>query len=1187
MTDAALDDTLRRQRLASAPDTSAWVSANAGSGKTHVLAVRVVRLLLSGVDPARILCLTFTKAAAALMSRRVFDMLGGWIALDDETLAKEINKMEGAPPGKTRLLRARRLFAEALETPGGLKIQTLHGFCEAILHQFPIEARVAGHFEVFDDLAAAEAMRVAEDEVLVAAAEDPGSPLGRAFAEVVARTSESGVTAVLREAVAARDDLRLWFDAEEPYRTAAMGDDPLATVAARLRSSLGLGPTETTETVEAAFLPSPHFDAAFLARLLPVLEASDKPTDTELAADFRKFAAMTVPAERIEAWLDLFFRSGHDEPRATSRFGTKAVKATVPDLEARFAAEAARLEALLDKRRSLSALTGTIALLRLADAVIDRYERAKTLAGALDFEDLIVRTATLLSRSDAAAWVQYKLDKGIDHVLVDEAQDTSPRQWQVIRSLTAEFFAGEGRAGAGTRTLFAVGDEKQSIYSFQGAEPGAFDAERRRVRGATAGVAKFELVQLALSFRSTDDVLGAVDRVVEANGLMSHLVADPADYTSHTARRLGEAGAVEVWAPSVAVAAEEPEDWTAPPDAVDRRNHVLALADRIARTVAGWIASGERLERTKAPIRAGDCLILVRKRGAIVEALTRALKRHGVPVAGADRLRLGAHVAVMDLVALGQVALLPEDDLSLAALLKSPLLGVDEEALFRLAHARPGSLAAALEAVGDDEPTLATARDRLRRWRAGADRARPFEFFARVLGPEGGRAAFLARLGPEAEDVLDEFLAAALAHERAGPSTLAGFLATLAAADTDIKRETEAGRDEVRVMTVHGAKGLEAPVVIVVDDGGRPVDAGKRPALTELAPAFADAGDGPTPAPRVWAPSERPRVVRDAQKRADDAAYSEYLRLLYVAMTRAEDRLVVCGLEGLKKSSGPERKTWRRLVEEALVSDVARVEPIVTDDTTVGWRWRRVPPRPVPAASGDVVEATPDPVAPDWFGRPPPVETPPLLVAPSAVERLAEDAPEALPAVNALDAAEGTERFAIARGRAVHRLLEILPGVAPERRGTAAAALAARLLAEADPADRARAVAEALAILADPRFAAVFGPSSRAEVAVVGHLRVAGREARLGGRIDRLVVEADRVVVVDYKTNRPAPADLDAVPSEHLTQMAAYAAVLLDLYPGRRIEAGLLYTAAPRLVAVPPERLLAVLDAITAGVART
>ena len=742
------------QKRASDPQVSAWVSAHAGSGKTHVLTQRVVRLLLAGVAPSRLICLTFTKVAAANMSARVFGMLAGWTLDDDESLRAKIRATGAEPPEDLNV--ARKLFAAAVETPGGLKIQTIHAFCERVLHLFPFEANVPAEFRAAEDLERAELLALARRQAFSAAAEDP--LLGAALARVAEETSEGGFEAILNAALAQRAAL-----------------ENVEALITRLPEALGLSPGDDAASVRRAMIEDGIHWSEWPE--LATIFAQGSSTDQKQGRLMSLAASRAPDDECLASYAAVFLTK---DMAARASVATKKVEAIAPGLPAQLLAEAQRLAGLADKLRAIEARDRTAALLRLAAACFANYEALKRTRGVLDFDDMIERTRALLTRDGGAAWALYKLDRGVDHILVDEAQDTSEAQWAILEALAAEFMAGAG-ARAQKRTFFAVGDEKQSIFSFQGASPQSFDRMRdllgRRISGAGQ---PFDPVPLDLSFRSARNILDAVDLVFRQPEALRGLQADLSEPPpTHNALKHDIPGMVEIWAPIAGSKAPDPTEWTLPLDLPRETSPPAELAERIARKIRSFIlpASRERTHDSKSgalrAIRPGDVMILVRRRDAFFEAMVRALKSAGVPVAGADRLEIATHIAVMDLLAAARAALIPEDDYSLACVLKSPLVGLDDDDLIALAPHRPGSLDAALSASLADDHTQAARK--IARWRDWAGRTSPFEFFSRLLGPDGGRRAFLARLGAEAGDALDEFMALALEHERGEAPSLADW----------------------------------------------------------------------------------------------------------------------------------------------------------------------------------------------------------------------------------------------------------------------------------------------------------------------------------------------------------------------------------------------------------------------------
>lgn len=1220
-------DTVTAQKKATDPTASAWVSANAGSGKTFVLVRRVLRLMLAGADPGALLCLTFTRSAAANMAEKVFAELARFATASDDALTASLSEIEGEPPTAAKKQIARRLFARALETPGGLKIQTIHGFCEALLQRFPLEADVAGRFEILDPTLAAELTEAAFAETFQEAVREPDGPIAAAIATLMPHLRDQSLKEAISAFVARRRPLVDWLDAADRVSDALDGLARTLGVEAgasgadlhgRMIGATALSDQDLSALAKALSESSGANDAKALDRLTAARAAR-----TKVRTEGNR---MSAPAEVAADWRS-FFLTDKDEPRKWSSLVSKQVKEALSrqekkenrdetdTFEARIDAEQDRLLALLDQAAAVRALEGTAALVTLADSVLRKVEAEKAQRGLVDFDDLVARTADLLSRRDAAAWVRYKLDTAIDHVLVDEAQDTSPDQWAVIEGVIGDFFAGEG-ARPVNRTVFAVGDEKQSIYGFQGAAPELF-AEKSSAIGTQAQDSgrSFHSVTLSLSFRSTPDVVKAVDAVFADPKAHAGLTT-PAGPTLHDAVRAADLGRVEVWPP---VERREktpaPDEWLLPVDHVglDAPEVVLArrIADRVKRMV-GDPARGLPPERLPdgRPVTAGDVLILVRKRGPFVEAMNRELKARGLIVAGADRLVVTDHIAVKDLVALASALLLPADDLSLAAALRGPLFDVSEEDLFRFAQGRPGTLRRAIENGGRTGDALAAVTHaRLDALSALARKNRPFEFFAEVLGPEAGRRRFRARLGDEVEDVLDAFLDLTLAYERTDTPTLQGFLAFVATSATEIKRDAEAVGRSVRVMTVHGAKGLEAPVVFVVDHGGAPVHSSHLPDVIPL---------GTTPgAPLVWTRGKeaRPELIRTALAAEEAKAEAEYRRLLYVALTRAGDWLIVCGTA---PKGGPKEGSWQTLVKEGLcpkpVQTDAEAETAKSTKKSAKTAKAAKPPEPVPDQNDwekqIVIWQAPRTTPPDAPATTPPADADrtapfatddadtaplsPLAISPAALAPMAarELAPsEALP--HGADAARRAERrlpallkatpqtgeAALRRGRLIHRLLEMLPDLpAPARASAARRLLAAeRPLVSAEDVDAF--VSEALAVLDAPALAPLFGPTARAEVDVIGLLPDAtGALVRLSGRIDRLVDAGDHLLIVDLKTDRPAPESPVGVPDTYAAQLALYRRLLTEATGGTRpVRAAILWTAARRLDPVPDTRLDALL----------
>ena len=1094
------------QNRAAAPDRSSWVSANAGSGKTRVLTDRVARLLLAGTDPRRILCLTYTKAAAAEMQNRLFRKLGDWAMKDDDALRAELAKLGEEGPGLApeRLNEARRLFARGLETPGGLKIQTIHAFCDALLRRFPLEAGVAPSFQMLDDRAA----RALREEVLDALAlESPA-----VMADMAAFLSGDDPDALLTEIVQAREHFAAAFDPAALAR--ALGAEPGLTAAALRDEVLSAGARACVES------------------WLPLL-AGSRVNDTKLRERFAAILAQADPDACLELLEGALLTGDGAKAPFTAKIDsvpTKGLRTKHPALADSLAHLMRAVESARPRRLALAAFARSEALHRFARAFLDRYEARKRGRGMLDFDDLIDRARALLSRSETAAWVLWRLDGGLDHILVDEAQDTSPRQWQVVEAISAEFFTGLASRDV-ARTIFVVGDEKQSIYSFQGADPVAFGRMRshyERLLGEMAHA--LQHCDLLFSFRSAPPVLKLVDSVFAGPG------GAGLERVEHLAFNSDMPGRVELWPFLPKPEKSDELDWDSHELSVLADDPIRELAQRVAARIRSWLDARLLIEgekRETRPIRPGDVLILVQRRGELFHAIIRALKAARVPVAGADVLKLEGELAVRDLLAVLRVAATPADDLSLAALLRGPLGGLTEAELFDLAYDREGTLLTALRARADEWPAVMALLSEIR---DQADYLRPFELLERVLIRHDGRRKLIARLGPEAEDAIDALLDQALSYETTEAPSLTGFLAWIDREEMRVKRRLEDTADQARVMTVHGAKGLEAPIVILPDTAPRK-DSANPPSVLRLAddlPAWRTTA-GATPPALGEAEAERRARVR-----------AENRRLLYVALTRARSWLIVCGAGTAPK---PGDDSWYGLVEAGL----SALGPAEEEDGLVlaeGWTEATDPnPPALPPAP---------PTPPDWAHRaahPPPAPEERLL-APSNLGGV-----HALPFESELFPEEGDP---LARGEAVHLLLERLRG----RPRADWPDLSTRLLPERT--DLPALFAEAERVLTAPDLEILFGPDTLAEVEIAAPLAALGPGQRLIGRIDRLVIDAERVLAVDFKTNRGVPDTPAEVPEGILRQMGAYAAALAQIWPGRRVETAVLWTRSAHLMPLPP-----------------
>lgn len=1114
------DDATEAQVRAAAPDMSTWLAANAGSGKTRVLTDRVARLLLAGVEPQHILCLTYTKAAASEMQNRLFRRLGAWAMLEDRALDRALEDLGIEDRIDAATLRdARRLFARALETPGGLKIQTIHSFCASLLRRFPLEASVSPQFTEIEDRAA-DLLRA---EVLDAMADGPDAAV---IADLAQHTDTDDLSALTAEIVRQTE-------AFSPPRDRTS-----------LRALCGLPPDFEPGGEAGRVLTAEA--ARWLPQAIETLRGEEAATMQQLADRLATLDLASPGPAELEVLMDALLKKGDGQPNF-NRVPTKNAKAALGTL----------LEPFLDlmegtaqaRDRLLSNVTAerTAALHRFADRFLARYEAEKETRGWLDFDDLIARARRLLTDPAVAAWVLYRIDGGIDHILVDEAQDTSPAQWDVIRKLAAEFWSGKGIERKTRRTLFVVGDKKQSIYSFQGADPREFDRMESEFRQNFEAVSE-SLRQRSLthSFRSAQEILRMVDQ--------TFVRAENAGFEAgndHVAFKADLPGRVDLWPPIPTSQTVEDGDWDDPHDRQSDTHHTVLLAKRIAGQIKAMVdpANGVTIPEdadatgtvVRRQVRPGDILILFRRRtlssrNSLFAAVIRALKAHGLPVAGADRLRVSSELAVRDLRALLAFLATPEDSLSLASALKSPLFGWDEAALYRLAAGRGDAhLWQVLRETDCDATRM------LRDLRDNVDFLRPYELVERVLTRHGGRARFLARLGPEAEDGINALLAQALAYERSAVPSLTGFLVWMETDDMVVKRQVDSASDQIRVMTVHGAKGLESPIVILPDCAEDRPGPGDRLLQVEGVP--------------FWKPpaAEMPAALAQSAAALREDAERERLRLFYVALTRAEKWLIVAAAGDLPKHG----RSWYQQAEAAF-EHLAAVDadafglPIRRYGAT---HWETPPLIEKPRESAARI------ALPAWLKE----KSPPAVTLRPTLSPSDLGGAKALPGEEGLD-----EKTAKAYGTLVHDLLDRLGRLPPAARRSAGSATVT------DDPLAAAALLEAQSVFADPAFGFLFAPAVLSEVALSADLGT----VRLHGIADRLVVEPDRVTVVDFKTNRRVPETPETCPEGILRQMGAYRHALRQIYPGRAVDAAVLWTRTAVYMPLPH-------DIVTEALART
>lgn len=1124
------------QGRASNPNNSSWVGASAGSGKTKVLTDRILRLLLpqnddsKGTEPHKILALTFTKAAASEMELRIQKTLSSWATLNEDKLEKNLTSLLERKPTQNDKDSARRLFAKVIDAQGGLPIMTIHSFCTSVLSRFPLEAGLSPQNKALEELQALELLSKAQQQLIQKAKSDKGSPLSNAISHLTEEQNEEQFSDLFSQIMNERAQLQRTLKDN-------FGIDGLYT---RLCKLLNIQPDITINDLFDNFfndVPKQH-----LYKTINILSESKTKTDQGRAQDIKNWLENDNQKNTFINYKKVFLTT-ENIPR--KNIASKKIIENNIHVEKILQAEALRILSFEEQLKSLKCAILTRDVFIIAEELLSLYSLLKEKESALDFDDLILKTVDLLKgrslgleTGDMAPWVRFKLDQGIDHILVDEAQDTNPEQWEIIQSLCDDFFDGEGAQNT-TRTIFVVGDEKQSIFSFQRASPEKFiEIKNWFKEKIDLAQKKFDPVDINISFRTVRSILECVDSVFETLPL-HNIKSNHA--TEHKVFRNGQPGFVELWPLFKTEKQDNINYWAPPIELKESQSGAAQLADHIGETIKSWIDNKETLESHNRPIHAGDIMILMRTRTPFVDQLVRALKTRNIPVSGVDRMVLNDQLIVQDLCAAASFGLLPDDDLTLACLLKSPLIGWNDEDLETIALNRSGTLWSSLKETNHID---------LIKWLEEliyfAHRESAFSFFSLILQTPcpatniSGLSAFKKRLGEEIVDPLNEFLNSALSFEQEHSTSLHDFLYHHRNTSSSIKREMEETGNAVRIMTVHGSKGLQSPIVIMPDTIRQ--SAGKIDKIlwpnrsNQMLPLFSTRKQ------------EAPELYLKAQEKVKEGLEQEYKRLLYVAMTRAENRLYIGGCSG-KKS--PNDESWYFYIQDAF-KRLNGVETLNNDVLRYSCTKSDAPDKEKQRKTSTQIK-THD--TPKWLHQNMPSEPmPPRPLVPS------RPSGNEMPAMSPL---KGDDNYRFRRGNLTHMLLQTLPDVASNNWQSSAENYLNKTASDLSKKIKDSIIDETLSILNDYEFAPIFGKDSMAEVPITGLL---DDQTLISGQIDRLLVTDTEILIIDFKTNRPPPHLEKDVPQIYKKQMRAYADALCQIYPDREIKTALLWTDGPRLM---------------------
>lgn len=1138
-------DASDNQRLAADPNASVWVSASAGSGKTKVLIDRLLRLLLpntqgeKGSPVNKILCLTFTKAGAGEMSIRLRDTLADWASCDN--LEEKLQDLLGSPPTKPQLTCARLLLGDVLDSPFGLQIMTIHAFCQSVLGRFTLEAGLSAGFKAIEEVESKRILTKSIDDVLKKVTREQGSINHDAFVNITNSVGQAGFSELFASLASQRS--RIQKIANKNWGAHGLKSE--------IRQYLNAPLDKTHDDVLNSACDDEAFDVENMRIASGILLDNGKKVAKSSGAKISKWLSEDR-TQRMNSFWEYYYSIASKTSAIKHNLITKKIEEDYPECHQTIMQEVERLSKVVQTLQAIKCADLSFSLLLLSEEILTQYSKTKNELCVLDYDDMILKTLALLDGSSmgvdasaGASWVHYKLDNGIDHILLDEAQDTNPDQWEVIAALANEFFVGLS-ASQKKRTVFAVGDTKQSIYGFQRAAPEEFDKKRQYFKDKSLNCGNiWRDVGLHVSFRTTPAVLRVVDKVFENPDLLGEVP------TAHYAYRDKDKGVVEAWPLIEGDKNNDDEEgensiWSPPTKIIHHKSAVQKMADYIADNIERWIKKGEILPSTGMPVSAGDIMILVRKRAKIADILVRTLKRKGIAVSGRDTLYLYSHLAAQDLISLAKFSLLQDDDLSLACVLKSPLIGWDDDDLFNIAHNRDASLWLSLQSNEEHRNIAKYLKSAIDM----ASKLSAFEFFSKILESPcpcdevSGRRAIWARLGVDAIEPMDELLSIALDFDSGDDvPTLQNFIAVVEAnPDAKIKRDMTEASDEVRIMTVHGSKGLQSPIVIIPEDvsssGGGKSDEGDKLLWSQ--------NGIPIWSPDIKSECEKYTALMEAKKQKD--AHEEW-RGCYVAMTRAKDKLYVGGYNNSNKSS--KKDSWHSTIRcalEDIEGSTANKDGVITfcDNLDLPSYERH--------EESEAVENK----LPCWIYKNAPKDpnVTEEILSPSRMHE--EDDDKLAPLMLA---AGRSQKKAMQYGDLMHGLLQLLPSLARDERKNSGLLFA---MSRTSREEAQSALENAIDIIEDEKFAHIFGENSMAEVAISGRLKNGNL---VSGRIDRIVISDDEIMIVDFKTGS-IPRDVNNIPPLYKSQMAAYRDLVSQMYEKHNIRCAFLFTNGGILIEI-------------------
>ncbi len=1073
MNSSSLQNTIKLQQQASNPKNSAWVFASAGSGKTKILTDRVLRLLLNGVLPHKILCLTFTKVAATEMQNRINKELASWVLLDDDELRNKLSNLSGKSPSEKNLTEARSLFLKILDSESKIKIQTIHSFCQSIIKIFPFEAKITPNFEILESNNEKILLKEAQKDVIRKARNNEFYE--NLIEEISIKINDESFLEIISDLLSKKEEIL--FLKESFFGIENLIDE--------IFKNFAIPQNEDEDKIFEQFIEK--INKKEVLNLATSLENSSSSKNIDISQKIQKFFS-NQKTDNFHNYKLAFFTK-EDSPRKI--YGSEAKDERLLKI---IDEQKALIINFNEKLNSLRICNDTAIILRFIDQILESYSNKKKQDSFLDYNDLIVETNKLLMNPDFSNWVKMKMDGSFDHILVDESQDTNHQQWNIIKALSEDFFSGIG-AGDDNRSIFIVGDEKQSIYSFQGAE--ANISKEIYSYFYEASNEKLQKIELNNSFRSGSEVLNLVDKVF-SDQKRKDAISKTSEFKNHNPIR-NTKGKVEVWPQIVPEKKEKKEqsyEWKFDfLESNEEQKEQEILAEAIAKKIANGVNKKIKLENRQESLKFGDFMILLRNRtNGFDKSLAKYFNKYNIAFSSQSRVKFGENLLILDLLSSAKFALLTEDDLNLACLLKSPIFNLTEADLLNICLFKNDNKTSIYQSL-DKLDKYKNVKEKLDKIITKSKTLDCFEFFYSLLNKENHQKDFLAYFGNENLEIIEKFLSFVRDFSKNNSPSLQKLIEFIDNLNPELSLSSE-DRNKVKITTIHSAKGLQAPIVIMPDCSYN---------FNQLLGAkekisWVDFGNFNLP---IWCnkKSQENSIIKSHKEKRIKEAKDEYLRLLYVALTRAEDELYIAGFGN---SKDPE--CWYEVVKNS------------------------APELSQPLPEADIVI---NELKEESFKE---IKLEQLKTAPK--EFFEEDD------------VEDQINISKIKGKLIHKILEIF-GKSGSQNKEWLFKIAKNLIHEKEILDESLKsdLLKSIKNFLDSKvFDEIFSNNIKCEIDIASNNKLY--------RIDALIEKDEEVLIIDYKSDEEKP---DKIPNQYQEQLLNYKSALEKIYPKKPVRCAILW----------------------------